>query len=298
MKRPEDNHNPPEHVESTGPWPFISRHLLVRSGGERIILHSRHHRKGLHAATLDARLLRGLWMPGQLNWWIGSVFALGALLFMVGSILVLAPELASAWSLDTDAVNMIFFAGSIPFTTAAYLQLFQVANAGEFSAQLNSTPGRRLIFGWRPHQIGWLSCALQFAGTLLFNINTFDAMLPGLTWLQQDLEIWVPNFTGSVLFLASGHLAFTETCHAHWAWKPGSLSWWVTFINYLGCVAFMISAVFAFVPPWAPHFDVVTISVLFTLIGAVCFLVGSLLMLPETAMGTNSDNNATGGSEC
>jgi len=294
----ENRHGMVTHVESTGPWPFISRHLLVRTDGMRVILRSRHHRKGLHEAAKVARLLHCLWMPGELNWWIGSVFALGASLFMLGSILVLLPALASAWALDTNAVNMIFFTGSIPFTTAAYLQLFQAANAGAFSSQGNQPPRRTLLFGWRPHEIGWLSCALQFAGTLLFNVNTFDAMLPGLNWLQQDLKIWVPNFAGSILFLASGHLAFAETCHAHWAWKPGSLSWWVTFINYLGCVAFMISAVFAFVPPWSPHFDVLTISVLFTLIGAACFLVGSLLMLPETAMGTNSDNNATGGSEC
>lgn len=46
----------------------------------------------------------------------------------------------------------------------------------------------------------------------------------------------------------------------------------------------MISAVFAFVPPDAPRFDATTIAVLFTFIGGACFLVGSLLMLPETAL--------------
>ena len=120
-------------------------------------------------------------------------------------------------------------------------------------------------------------------GTVLFNVNTFDAMLPNLGWLQQDLLIWTPNVFGSILFLASGYLAFIETCHMHWAWKPASISWWVTFVNLLGCVGFMISAVFAFVPPRLPSFDAVTISVTFTLIGAIGFLIGSLLMLPETA---------------
>jgi hypothetical protein len=271
---------------------------LVRSGGEHIILRSRHHRKGLYKATLDVRLLRCLWMPGQLNWWIGIVFSLGALLFMLGCLLVLAPEIAGKWTLGPNTVNAVFFAGSIPFTTAAYLQLFQSANAGAFTVQGQPSPRRRLVFGWRPHEIGWLGCALQFAGTLLFNINTFDAMLPGMDWLQQDLVIWGPDFVGSILFLASGYLAFTETCHKHWAWKPGNLSWWITFINFLGCVAFMIAAVFAFVPPSAPEFDAAIISVVFTLVGGACFLVGSLLMLPETTMGTNSVNKATGGSEC
>jgi hypothetical protein len=49
-------------------------------------------------------------------------------------------------------------------------------------------------FGWSPRDIGWLSCALQFIGTLLFNVNTFDAMLPDLSWLSKTwpsgLQIW------------------------------------------------------------------------------------------------------------
>ncbi|MGA7952035.1 MAG: hypothetical protein WCA07_00805 [Gloeobacterales cyanobacterium] len=44
----------------------------------------------------------------------------------------------------------------------------------------------------------------------MFNVNTFDAMLPGLNWLQQDLTIWAPDFNGSVLFLVSGYLVVPE----------------------------------------------------------------------------------------
>ncbi len=151
-----------------------------------------------------------------------------------------------------------------------------------------------VLFGWRPRDIGWLSCALQFLGTLLFNLNTFDAMLPGLDWLQQDLAIWAPDFAGSLLFLASGYLAFIETCHAHFAWRPHNISWWVTLANLLGCIAFMISAVFAFVPPQSPSFDTAAFATLFTLIGATGFLIGSLLMLPETALPATSDSLENG----
>jgi hypothetical protein len=203
--------------------------------------------------------------------------------------LILVPALAQQWSFDTNAINATFFAGSIPFTIAAYLQLFQAANAGEFAPHGRSMPNPHVqLFGWRPHDIGWLSCALQLVGTVLFNVNTFDAMLLGLDWLQQDLAIWAPDFAGSIFFLASGYLAFAETCHAHWAWKPRLLSWWVVFVNLLGCVAFMVSAVFAFVPPKEPGFDALTISVAFTLIGAAGFLIGSLLMLPETVISGES----------
>ena len=124
---------------------------------------------------------------------------------------------------------------------------------------------------------------LQFFGTILFNFNTFDAMIPSLTWFEQDLVIWAPNIIGSILFFASGYLAFIETCHAHWAWKPKSVSWWVVFANLLGCIAFLISALFSIVLPGPENTEAVTLSVTFTLLGAIGFLVGSLLMLPETS---------------
>ncbi len=273
-------------IEQRGPWPFVTRRIFRLEDETERVWSSRHHRKGLLVGGLppEARvvsiLLRSLWMPRQLNWWIGVIFALGSFLFALASMLSLSPAFADTWSLKANQINAIFFAGSIPFTIAAYLQLFQAANVGEFqpAGQKLVTPFH--LFGWRPSDIGWLSCALQFVGTILFNFNTFDAMLPSLGWFQEDLLIWTPNFVGSILFLASGHLAFIETCHAHWAWNTGSLSWWVVFTNLLGCIGFMISASFAIYLPTATP-EATIISIAFTLIGAIGFLVGSLLMLPE-----------------
>jgi len=136
-------------------------------------------------------------------------------------------------------------------------------------------------FGWQPGNLGWLSAALQFPGTLLFNINTFDALMVELDWLQQDLLIWAPDIIGSLLFLLSGYLAFVEVCRAYWRWQPGSLSWWIVFSNLCGCVAFMISALFAIVLPASASVDQMTTCVTFTGIGAVGFLIGSLLMFGE-----------------
>ena len=284
---------PPDVVETRGPWPFTTRRTYRRADGSLSVWSSRHHRKGLlpratgEAEKLAATLSSSLWMPRKLNWWIGVIFAVGAMLFALASVLSLSPALAVAWSLDSTTINAIFFAGSIPFTTAAYLQLFQAANAGEFlSGNSNATavecPKRVVLLGWRLSDIGWLSSALQFIGAILFNFNTFDAMLPSLTWFQEDMVIWAPNIIGSTLFLASGYLAFIEACHAHWSWKLKSISWWVVFTNLLGCVRFMISALFAIYLPGAPNVEATTISVVCTLLGAIGFLVGSLLMLPET----------------
>lgn len=269
-----------ELIKAKGPWPFITQRIYRLPDDSQLVWRSRHHRKHLNRVEIN-RLITCLWMPEELNWWIGIIFALGSLLFALGSIFSLVPSLPKIWSLDTIAINSIFFMGSIPFTTAAYLQLLQAQNAGNFLPQARRKSRRIVWFAWNPHEIGWLSCAWQFLGTILFNVNTFDAMLPGLQWFEQDLMIWIPDLFGSIFFLVSGYLAFMETCHAYWQWQPTNLSWWVTFINLLGCVAFMISALFAFVTPKVSSFDV-TISLVFTLIGAICFFFGSLLMLPET----------------
>lgn len=52
-------------------------------------------------------------------------------------------------------------------------------------------------------------------------------------------------------------------------------------INFVGCVAFSISAILAFVRP-EPVFDNLALfATIFTLIGAICFFVGAYLMWPE-----------------
>lgn len=226
-------------------------------------------------------LQRILWRPGDLNWWIGSLFAIGSAFFAMGSLLSLWPGMAQAFSIDNAAINRLFFGGSLPFSTAAYLQLFQAANAGPSHPYRSSRRERLRWFGWRPWDGGWLSCALQFPGTLLFNVNTFDAMGLEHSWIGQDLTIWTPDLLGSILFLFSGYLAFLETCPTPWAWQPQSLSWWVTFTNLLGCGGFMIAALTAFVPPHSDGPVLVAASLAFTLLGALGFLIGSLLMLAE-----------------
>jgi hypothetical protein len=194
------------------------------------------------------------------------------------------PEIARWLNLTTTQVGAVFFAGSIPFTTAAYLQLYQSANAPNFDQRNTGAPGRTKIFGWKPRDIGWLSCALQFPGTVLFNINTFDALMSGLNWRQQDIAVWTPNTIGSILFIASGYLAFVETCHKHNAWRPRELSWWITLLNLTGCIGFMIAAIYGVVPKGhtSPVFPMLSIA--FILQGALCFFPGSVLMLPEIAV--------------
>lgn len=258
-----------------GATPFTSRRYYRTDDGDTVARTSRGHRKGL----VSGAERYGPRVPSvALNPWIGGIFALGASLFALGCVLQLYPPLAQTWSLSDFEVNRVFFLGSIPFSTAAFLQLYQAELAGNFNS--GATPSREGVL-WRLRNVGWLSCLLQFAGTLLFNVNTLEAMYPGATWWQQDLKIWLPNFSGSVFFLLSGYLAFIETCHRFWAWLPGDYGWWVAAINLLGCVAFMASACLAFSLPELLPEAVVELSAVFTLIGAVGFFVGALLLFWE-----------------
>jgi hypothetical protein len=282
----------PQLLAASGPWPFITRRLYRRADQAPLLWRSRHHRKRLPLRTPGLPLggyrplLDCLWMPEALNWWIGLLFALGSLLFASGSLLSLMPLLARTIGLSAAAINALFFLGSIPFTAAAYLQLFQAANASPWPVPARRPPGARHWLGWRPRDPGWLSCALQFPGTLLFNFNTADALGPPAGWLGQEVWIWTPDLLGSILFLASGYLAFIEAGHSHWAWTPSSLSWWVTVTNLLGCVGFMLSALGAVVLPssLAPGPAFPAFSLLCTLLGGLCFLIGALLLLPEAVL--------------
>ncbi|MCB1700522.1 MAG: hypothetical protein H6985_17010 [Pseudomonadales bacterium] len=217
-----------------------------------------------------------------LNWWVGILFALGSTLFALGGILVLAPELARKWSLDTASIGLVFFVGSIFFSAAAYLQLLQAANTPP-GTRIDETGVKPLAwFSWRPYDPDWLGCALQFAGTLLFNINTFDSLFAQLDWLQQDLMIWTPDMVGSSLFLGSGYIAFAEYWRQSGPWQPGRRSWWIVVINLLGCLAFMVAAGLSFVPFDSGGGVNMAISTGFLVAGALAFLAGGLLLLPGT----------------
>jgi hypothetical protein len=112
-------------------------------------------------------------------------------------------------------------------------------------------------------------------------MNTADAMLAGLDWEQKELLIWTPDFTGSICFLLAGYLALVEVSHRWWSVQPHSLSWWIVIINLLGSLAFMGSAAFSFYQPSTGEPQWLWGANLFTLIGALCFLLASYLLIPE-----------------
>jgi hypothetical protein len=258
-----------------GVGPFVTlRHLSLPDGHR--LWQARDHRKGLGTPLAP----RAFWQTRAFNALMAVGFVIGAALFVLGAGLSLRPVLATSLTATAAEINVIYFAGSVFFTLAAYLQLFQSANAGP-TQMSGQAPRLRSFVGWRPDDPGWQSSAAQFLGTLLFNANTFDAIQGG-GWLRQDLAVWGPDILGSMLFLYAGYLAVIETCHAWWAWRPRSLAWWIVTVNFVGCVAFMVSSIFAFVPPAGAVAGVVAFSTACTLVGAAGFVIGAVLSIVES----------------
>lgn len=278
-------------IQTDGAGPFISRMIHRRMDGTLHIWTSRSHRKGgglrpgIQAAEGRVSTEFKLWSPSELGWWISVLFMIGSACFALASLAGLAPELFRATFLQTTALNAVFFTGSLFFTAAAYLQLLEAANADRRAVLARgATPSIPFKWlGWQPGQIGWLSAAIQFAGTLLFNVNTADAMLPGFDWLQQDLLIWTPDVVGCICFLAASWLAVLECCHGMAIWKIQGISWWIVMINMLGSIGFGMSAIFAVLLPSAQDVLDLRADNLWTFIGAICFLFGAYLLLPEMA---------------
>jgi hypothetical protein len=278
-----------EHLESNNVGPFVTRVVYRTPDGQIDARTSRRHRKGFGTevfarveAAKKERPTLFLWRPRSLNWWITVLFMIGSWHFVSGSILVLVG------STNTFLINLVYFSGSIFFTSAGYSQYYQSINAPESLASAASS--KRRYFGWQPHRIDFWATFPQFLGTLEFNISTLMAYA-SVHWLGYDILVWIPDYVGSILFLISGFAGVFEFCHRFWCRQTKSLTWWIVWINFLGCVAFMVSAIVAFVRP-NPIFDnLATWATIFTLIGAVCFLVGAYLMWPEMGAEEKADGH-------
>ena len=266
----------PTIVERRGLGRFSSAVLFEHPSGQRLVWSSRRNRKGLDPEPVHLfsrsrpRHLLPI-SPGSLAWWIAILFMVGAALFAVGSggaLLGTSSAGGSGW---------LFFIGSLFFTSAAYLQLLEVVN--EPDALSKKRPSISL-WRWEPQKIGWWAVVVQLLGTLLFNMNTFEAMQT-LSPIDQDRLVWAPDAIGSICFLAASYLAYAEICHRWIGWQSRNISWWLAVINLLGSVAFGISAVASVVVIQTGELLSAYASNLWTLVGAGCFFVGAYLLLPE-----------------
>ena len=76
---------------------------------------------------------------------------------------------------------MVFFIGSIFFTSAGYSQYYQSINS-QTAIAASPQDHKRAWFAWQPGRLDFWITFSQLLGTLMFNLNTIDAYL-GLGWL-------------------------------------------------------------------------------------------------------------------
>jgi hypothetical protein len=214
--------------------------------------------------------------PARLNTAIASLFMLGASCFALGAI----PAYIHAVGAAADA--MTFFVGSIFFTSASYCQLVQAQSPGmtDVDERRQHTRIRTLPWAWRPHDKNWLAAATQFPGTLFFNISTFAATVNNLSAAEADKHVWRPDVFGSVLFLVASAYAISALGVGFWRPQLRALPWWIAWLNMLGSVAFMASAIASFVLPSTDTLIDLPLANAGTFLGAMCFFVGAALMLP------------------
>ena len=189
--------------------------------------------------------------------WIAIGFATGSLCFLIG------PSPGFVQLVGPGADGAVFFAGSIFFTLAAALELRE------------ST----LRHGRWARDGSWWSAAVQFAGTLLFNVSTFAALQEGLSTEQANRLVWAPDLFGSVAFLVSGILGYRVATRARQ--DSGERAWRMAAINLAGCVLFALSAVASHIVPSTGSVLDLAAANWTTALGALCFLIGSLLLLPR-----------------
>jgi hypothetical protein len=262
--------------ESTGP--FTTKVTYERPDGRRVHWSSRSHRK--HASRLS-RVRAGhdgmLWAPHRASWWIAVLFSVGSVCFLVG------PLPGFVELVGPRADGAVFFVGSVFFTSAAALQWLETINADRAPAGARHGSGRRRVrlFVSEPHRIDWWVTGVQLAGTLFFNVTTFRALSTATSDTHYNRLVWQPDALGSVCFLGSGYLAYVEVTGGLLHKPPRGLEPAIVAMNFVGCVLFAVSAVCGFVLPATGVEVNVNVTNGATSLGALCFLVGSLLLLPE-----------------
>lgn len=214
--------------------------------------------------------------PERLNATVAWLFMSGSACFVLGSV----PAYLDAVGGPVDGVTYVI--GSVFFTSASFGQLLQAQTpamtAVDEVSQRRRAPLR--LVSWAPHDRNWLAAALQFPGTLCFNVSTVAALTHNATAAEANRYVWRPDLYGSVLFLASSTYAVLAVSQRLLAWEPRSFPWRIAWLNMVGSILFMASALASYVVPSSDSALNARIAVAGTFFGAVCFLVGAALMLP------------------
>ena len=185
--------------------------------------------------------------------------------------------MAQLGSQPAREVDTVYLVGGFFFSLGGYASVLQASNAPTDIDE----DGSLTSAGWRwwrprPHDLGWLSAAVLFVGTLLFAVSLVAAFGQDLTVRQANTWIWVPDMLGCVCFLLSGHLALLEICHGHIGVRVHEIGWWIVFVNQVGSVLFFLAGLAAYTRPATSTAVNLGVANWGTFLGAACFVVGGV----------------------
>jgi len=185
---------------------------------------------------------------------MAACFALGSSCFLIGPF----PGYVQLVGTSADAIT--FFVGSILFTAGGTLQSWLAWS------------GRRAPGGGS----AWWAAIVQSAGTLFFNVTTYEAMHTALTSSDYNKLVWRPDWRGSICFLVSGAITYFASARHGWMPVRAGAGWWQPAVNLFGCVFFGISAVAGYVVPSTGSMLDQAAANWNTALGAACFLACAL----------------------
>ncbi len=220
----------------------------------------------VEAAPATARRL------AQANLLAATSFTLGGSLFALGALMA---------QLDLGTVrtvDVVYLVGGVFFSLGGYVSVLQATNAPtEIDEQGSLGAARWRWWGPRPDNLGWLSAAVLFAGTLFFAVSLVAAFASDLTARQTNSWIWLPDVVGCICFLVSGHLALVEVGDGRIWGVVNDLGWWIVGVNQLGSILFFLAGLAAFTRPATSTAVNAGIVNWGTFAGAALFAVGGVL---------------------
>lgn len=190
--------------------------------------------------------------------WMALCFAVGATCFLIGPF----PGFAQLVGSGADAAT--FFAGSVFFTAGGAIQSYV------------AFPERHAPPSGPPV---WRAAIIQSAGTLFFNVTTYQALHTSLSNPNYNRLVWRPDALGSVCFLVSGAIAYRASARRGWLPARGPAGWWEPSVNLLGCIFFGISAIAGYLVPSTGSVLNLAAANWNTALGAACFLACALATL-------------------
>ncbi len=201
-----------------------------------------------------------------------AAFATGSALFGLGALVaIVAPD----WSAGSVVANACYSTGAVFFTIGGYTQWRLAVIHAPREREL-----QRVLFDLRNPD--WIASAVQFVGTVTFNVMTLAALASSITtWTRTEEQDWVwgPDMFGSVMFLVASAVAFVPLSRARRHSHVPERSWVIVWANMFGSVMFGASAVADY---YLTSAEVLNVPIMNwgTFLGAIGFYVGAALMWP------------------